>query len=52
MPESQGEYWARRAKEHAKLAAESPHRAAVAAHTALAHAYQQRAEEGKFAARG
>jgi hypothetical protein len=52
MPESQGEYWARRAKEHMQLAAESPHRAAIAAHTALARAYQQRAEEGKTAARG
>jgi hypothetical protein len=35
-----------------KLASESPHRAAVAAHTALARAYQQRAEDGKSAARG
>ena len=52
MPESQGEYWARRAKEHMKLAAEAPHRAAIAAHSALARAYQERAQEGKFAARG
>ena len=52
MPESQGEYWARRAKEHMALAAESPHRAAVAAHTVLARAYQRRAEDGKAVARG
>lgn len=52
MPESQGEYWARRSKEHMKLAAEAPHRAAIAAHTALARAYQERAQEEKFAARG
>jgi hypothetical protein len=51
MPESQGEYWARRAKEHARLAVEAPHRAAIAAHITLARAYQQRAEEGKSAAR-
>ncbi|WP_169746342.1 hypothetical protein [Sphingomonas changbaiensis] len=52
MPESHGEYWARRAKEHMRMAAEAPHRAAVAAHTALAQAYRQRAEDGKAAARG
>jgi hypothetical protein len=45
MIESQTEYWARRANEHAKLALAAPHRAAVAAHNALAHAYRRRAEE-------
>ena len=52
MAESQNEYWARRAEEHARLAAAAEHRAANAAHAALARAYRQRAEENKTAANG
>jgi hypothetical protein len=50
--ESQREYWARRANEHARLALAAPHRAAVAAHNALAQAYRRRAEEQRTAANG
>ena len=52
MRESQNEYWARRADEHARLAAEAAHRQANAAHSALARAYRQRAQEGQIAANG
>ncbi|MBS0505728.1 MAG: hypothetical protein JSS55_18405 [Proteobacteria bacterium] len=45
MQESQSEYWARRAREHAELAQAAAHRAATAAHTAMAMAYRRRAEE-------
>ena len=46
MPESHSEYWARRACEHERLAQAAGHRAAMAAHHALAQAYRQRAERG------
>lgn len=49
MTESQAEYWQRRANEHARMAQASPHRAAVAAHTALARAYRERADDLKQA---
>jgi hypothetical protein len=52
MPESQSDYWARRANEHASLAEAAAHRAAMAAHKALAHAYRQRAESEKIAVNG
>ncbi|HEV2567516.1 hypothetical protein [Sphingomonas sp.] len=45
MPESQNEYWARRADEHARLAQMTSHQAAYAAHDTLARAYRRRAEE-------
>jgi hypothetical protein len=52
MTESQADYWARRANEHARLAMSASHRAAMAAHNALARAYQRRVDEWKSAASG
>ena len=52
MQESQSEYWARRAREHATLAETAAHRAATAAHTAMANAYRRRAEEVRGAVNG
>lgn len=52
MPESHSEYWARRANEHARLAKAAADRTAMAAHSALAHAYRQRAENEKIAVNG
>jgi hypothetical protein len=49
MPESHTDYWARRASEHARLAVIASHRAAVAAHNALAQAYRDRANMMKEA---
>jgi hypothetical protein len=49
MQESHADYWARRAAEHARMAQAAPHRAAVAAHRALAQAYLQRADSLKKA---
>jgi hypothetical protein len=52
MEESQSEYWARRAREHADLAHAAAHRAATAAHMAMAHAYRRRAEEVRATVNG
>lgn len=45
MPESHTEYWSRRADEHVRLARQTSHQAAHAAHESLARAYRRRAEE-------
>lgn len=49
MPESHTDYWARRASEQARMAVTASHRAAVAAHNALAQAYRDRANMMKEA---
>lgn len=52
MQESHSEYWARRAREHSELAEAAEHRAATAAHSAMASAYRRRAEEARSVASG
>lgn len=50
MTESQSEYWARRATEHARLAEAAVHRAATAAHSVIARTYSRRADEARLEA--